>query len=359
MKNNKKIIITVLSILLIVMAIGYALLAQELTINGSASIDSTWRVEITNITQKEINGGVTEKGKSYTATTANFDIGFTQPGDYVVYDIEVTNSGTLDAVISNINVITDNNPAIIYTTSGLKKADTIAKNGEKKYLTVKIEYDSNITSQPALDNNDITIQMDYQQDLGQVVVYDEYSVGDTIELAGSNWRVIKDSSSEEDYVTLMKETVLTNAELGSYTPGQGYNTVRFIYDWSNTDYDNSKIKDALTYYMSNFLNQEKLKDIDNYKIRLISKEELINNLFFEITDNDGDYHSTDNTPTWAYKNFGENNGKVYNGYYTMTSYNFSYEWAVDNYGWLRHDGHKDNDYYGVRPVINLLKSSIE
>ena len=157
----------------------------------------------------------------------------------------------------------------------------------------------------------------------------------------------------------MKETVLTNAELGSYTPGQGYNTVRFIYDWSNTDYDNSKIKDALTYYMSNFLNQEKLKDIDNYKIRLISKEELINNLFFEITDNDGDYHSTDNTPTWAYKNFGEKNGKVYNGYYTMTSYNFSYAWAVDNYGWLRHDGSKDNDYYGVRPVINLLKLSIE
>ena len=38
------------------MAIGYVLLAQELTINGNASIDSTWKVEITNITQKEING---------------------------------------------------------------------------------------------------------------------------------------------------------------------------------------------------------------------------------------------------------------------------------------------------------------
>ena len=133
MKNNKKIIITVLSILLIVMAIGYALLAQELTINWSASIDSTWKVEITNITRKEINGGVTEKSKSYTATIANFDIGFTQPGDYVIYDIEVTNSGTLDAVISNINVVTDNNPAIIYTTSGLKK-QTQSQRMEKRNI---------------------------------------------------------------------------------------------------------------------------------------------------------------------------------------------------------------------------------
>ena len=93
MKDKKKVLIGILSVLVCVMAVGYALLAQELTINGRASIDSTWKVEITNITQKELVGGVTEKNKSYTATTANFDIGFTQPGDYVIYDIEVTNKG--------------------------------------------------------------------------------------------------------------------------------------------------------------------------------------------------------------------------------------------------------------------------
>ena len=118
MKDKKKILIGILIILIVVMSAGYALLAQELTIKGKTSIDFLWKVEITNITQKELVGGVTEKSKSYTATTANFDIGFTQPGDYVIYDIEVTNSGTLDAVISNINVVTDNNPAIISITSG-------------------------------------------------------------------------------------------------------------------------------------------------------------------------------------------------------------------------------------------------
>ena len=43
------------------MAIVYALLAQELTINGSASIDSIWKVEITNITSKDIVGDAVNK----------------------------------------------------------------------------------------------------------------------------------------------------------------------------------------------------------------------------------------------------------------------------------------------------------
>ena len=34
-----------------------------------------------------------------------------------------------------------------------------------------------------------------------------YSIGDTIEFAGSNWRVIKDSTAEEDYITLMNEII--------------------------------------------------------------------------------------------------------------------------------------------------------
>ncbi len=73
------------------MAVGYALLAQELTINGTASIDSTWRLEITNIQSKDVVGDAVNKvDPSYTATTANFSVGFTQPGDSITYDITVT-----------------------------------------------------------------------------------------------------------------------------------------------------------------------------------------------------------------------------------------------------------------------------
>ena len=114
MKDKKKVIIGVLSVLVCIMAVGYALLAQELTINGSASIDSTWKVEITNITSKDVVGETVNKtDPTYTTTTANFSVGLTQPGDSITYDITVTNKGTLDAVVESINVDKGNNPAII------------------------------------------------------------------------------------------------------------------------------------------------------------------------------------------------------------------------------------------------------
>ena len=180
MENNKKIIITVLSVLVVAMAVGYALLAQELTINGRASIDSTWKVEITNIQSKDVVGDAVNKtDPSYTATTANFSVGFTQPGDSITYDITVTNKGTLDAVVESITVNKGDNPAITYTTSGLKRGDKIAKNNGTNTLTVKVDYDSNVTSQPISTTNDITVTINYQQDLGQVIVYDNYSVGNS------------------------------------------------------------------------------------------------------------------------------------------------------------------------------------
>ena len=77
MKDKKKTLIGVLCVLVCVMAVGYALLAQELTINGTTSIDSTLKVEITNITSKDVVGGAVNKtDPTYTATTANFSVRF-------------------------------------------------------------------------------------------------------------------------------------------------------------------------------------------------------------------------------------------------------------------------------------------
>ena len=59
-------------------------------------------VEKTNITSKDVVGNAVDKmDPTYTATTANFSVGLTQPGDSITYDIEVTNSGILDAVVES------------------------------------------------------------------------------------------------------------------------------------------------------------------------------------------------------------------------------------------------------------------
>ena len=167
MENNKKIIITVLSVLVVAMAVGYALLAQELTINGTATIDSTWDVKITGIAQSgEAVGGATSKASpTFTSTTANFSVSLIQPGDSISYNVTVTNSGTLDAIVDSITISDSTNPAINYTVTGITEGTTLAKNGGTNTLTVTVDYEDSIESQPAVTTEDLTVTINYVQDL--------------------------------------------------------------------------------------------------------------------------------------------------------------------------------------------------
>ena len=217
--------------------------------------------------------------------------------------------------------------------------------------------------------------MNYQQDLGQVVVYDEYLVGDTVEFAGSNWKVIKNSTAEEDYVTLMKETILTNSELGEYALGTGYETMSYYWDdnchptaygysrdsWScdNTNsYATSKVKEVLETRYLPTIGETNLKEVDGYKIRLITVDELTSNL--GCASNGSSYTCTSSQyATWVYQNFGNGQNDVY-GYWTMTpnSDDSSSVWRVNSSGKVSSNIVRE-DLNGVRPVINLLKSAIE
>ena len=376
MEGKKKVLIGILSVLVCIMAIGYALLAQELTINGSASIDSLWKIEITNIASKDVVGDAVNKVyPSYIATTANFSVWFTQPRDSITYDIEVTNKGKLDAVVESITVNKGDNPAITYTTSSLKRGNKILKNNGTNTLTIKVDYDSNVTSQPASTTNDITVTINYQQDLGQVVAYD-YEIGDMVTFAGSNWYVIKNSNSNEDYVALIKERVLTNAELGNYAYNGTYDTMEYTwtetcheanrgyssYDFSNCDntngYATSKVKEFLEGTYINTLGADNLKEVDGYKIRLITLEELQQNLGTSTTIT-ASWYDIDTTiaPSWVCRNF----GNVF-AYWTMTPNpdNSSGVWYVLDQGGKVQDSSvlAGSKALGVRPVINILKNSI-
>ena len=107
-KNTNLIIIKILCILIITMTVGFALFNQELNISGTSNIDSTWKIEITNIESKDVVGNaVNKETPSYNATTAYFNVGLTQPGDSITYNMEITNSGTLDAIVESIIIDKD------------------------------------------------------------------------------------------------------------------------------------------------------------------------------------------------------------------------------------------------------------
>ena len=189
MKDKKKIVIGVLCALIMIMAVGYALLGQNLSISGTSSITSNWQVEITNITEKEKSTGATTNNTNYTATTASFNTNLTSPGDYALYEVTVTNKGTLDAVLAaEPTVTTGNNTAIQYEIAGIAKGDKILKNNQTDTFTIKVQYNPNITSQPANLTSDVEVTLNYQQDLnsssggGEVnpeeSVYDEPDYGE-------------------------------------------------------------------------------------------------------------------------------------------------------------------------------------
>ena len=405
MEKRKRIVMVVLSVVVCIMAIGYALLAQQLTINGTASIDSKWRIQITNITEKDIVGEAYSKvTPSYTAITANFNVGLIKPGDSITYDVEVSNLGTLKAKVDSINIATSDSDGIIYTVSGIEEGDKLAA-GEKDILTIKVEYDRNATSLPEVTTKNITIIMNYVQDMEDVVdpmpdepdpsISYDYIVGDQITFAGSNWYVINNSSTDEDYVTLMKEQVLTSSELGDYAAvytcssfdveyglsdckvmGEKIKYNGLPYYWSDTchpagyygyhtqnvtncdghdGYEESKVKEFLEDSYITALGTNNLKEVDGYKIRLLLFEEIQTNLGYEITTlgTMGDYYvPSENTPAWVYQDFGDVFG------YWMIGKNLSGNRTVYNLVSSFVSEGSLFSYSGVRPVINLLKSSI-
>ena len=108
-KEKKNILIGALLVAIIAMAVGYAALAQQLTINGTAQVSSTWDVKFTSISAgtPSNTAGVAPTATNrtepdYTNTTATFDVGFQTPGDTMEYDIVVTNDGSLDAKLANV-----------------------------------------------------------------------------------------------------------------------------------------------------------------------------------------------------------------------------------------------------------------
>ena len=101
-KKNRMIIF--LCVALVFMGIGYATLQSNLSISGSASAAGTFDVQITNVEENQESssrGGVSANKKSgtYTAKTATISAEFSKPGDFVIYQVDVTNLGSIDAVI--------------------------------------------------------------------------------------------------------------------------------------------------------------------------------------------------------------------------------------------------------------------
>ena len=211
------------------------------------------------------------------------------------------------------------------------------------------------------------------------ITYDAYKIGDQVTYNGMDFYVIANSDENSDSVILLKAEPLTVDEVNKYGAGHinkytydpvgtaynqnGYGGMAYytseicgngVYDGCTTDYHASEVKYAVDAWATDKFNSNDLaEDSLGYKARLLTHEELVNNL--------GYIDSLDTSKTTASSN-GETPSWVYNekyDYWTMSQYGdfASLVWGVNYsdsvYG---HGVYSSNEV--VRPVVTLLKSAI-
>ncbi len=161
-KRKKKKVLSILVLLLLVLgiSIGYAVLSQTLTINGTSSIGgSTWNVHFENV---QVSAGSVSGANVTTAPTATgtetvsltYNVTLNQPGDFYEFTVDVKNGGSINAKLNAAPTITGPTGAQdVYTntsftdTNGnaVTASETLAA-GAKKTYKVRVEFDSNISA---------------------------------------------------------------------------------------------------------------------------------------------------------------------------------------------------------------------
>ena len=149
-RKKRNIIISILACVLVLMAVGYALLRQNLNISSTGTLTGVWKIYISDMRVKNTNGKATEVTHSFNATTANFEVDLYMPGDYVEYYITVTNDGNIDATLNQIIVNATNSHEDIKLSHTLEEGEVL-NGGESKTYTIKIEFDKNATKIPDIE----------------------------------------------------------------------------------------------------------------------------------------------------------------------------------------------------------------
>lgn len=157
MKNKKRKTIFLLVLLILGISVGFAVLTTVLYINGSGLVKgNTWSVywdnaEVLDGSISTVAPNIGEDQGDPENTKATWSCEFTEPGQYYAFTIDAVNSGTVNAIIDEIQVTaTPELPHYIdyrvtYAEGGTpKKNDKLDKNSSRKYKVV-IEYTSDIT----------------------------------------------------------------------------------------------------------------------------------------------------------------------------------------------------------------------
>ena len=385
--SKKKVVIIVMCVMMILMAIGYAVLSTNLNIKGTSNLTGTWGIRIDSITSTATGRAYNITDPTYTDTNMTFNVGVKEPGDKMTFEVVLKNYGSIGAILDDIEASSSGSPSINYSISGIKKGDKLSGYASTT-LTIVTEFDINATELPTATNKTLNIKLSFIQDDGQTITGDDptidekvvkvYGKPDTIgtEMQIGNEKFYVISSNSTKVVALAKYGLdIVTADPNATYKGTGrqdkkiltysedgvlYGTLAFTSD------DFSACSSYCTSYPCDAFNScsATYTPVMNYKTyleslgaqiskaRLITYDELINLGCTGDVDNSG---NCSNAPFWTHDI----------SYWTGTSGSEYRVWAVSApYNMFVNDDYDDNPSapgttYGIRPVIEVLKSNID
>lgn len=177
-KSGKKVVLSLLALLLLTITVGYAALSTTLNINGTSKINNaTWDVHFANL---EVTSGSVSATKAATidsgTTAIDYNVELIKPGDFYEFTVDVTNTGTIDAklgdepILNGVSAEQDvyTNYTVTYSDDTAIHANDKLAAGATKKLKVRVEFDrENITNSQLpteAQTLNLTFAMNYVQD---------------------------------------------------------------------------------------------------------------------------------------------------------------------------------------------------
>ncbi len=144
MKKRQTIIISSLLTVFLVMTAGYAAFTSKLTINGTSQIVGKWDIRITDVKVLTVAPNCDAGTPSFTNDNVTFNASLNKPGDVITYLVTIENKGTIDATLSGISFLSNDekeSPDIIYSVTDPKK-DLPAQSETSFRITVTYNPDT-------------------------------------------------------------------------------------------------------------------------------------------------------------------------------------------------------------------------
>ncbi len=249
--NKKTILTTSLVILVFVMGLGYAALAQHMDLDGIATIDRSWIVKIKSLSCSK-SGTATVDSTSFVSNTAVINGTIGDSESMITCTIVLENQGNLKAKLSSVDVVQDDNNLITYSYSGVSEGTSLDP-GNTNTVTLSIGYADGVET---LENTKKSIMLTFvyvENEPGTSnnpttpPTYTSYTLGDKVTLVdGSTWYVTKTSDSKESLVTLISAHTVDST--GAVHAGSTYN---HAFDTTGSTYYDTSSNTNIGYFIDN------------------------------------------------------------------------------------------------------------